>query len=324
MNPRFKAPLYPFEAIINPGVDVFIQYTNYWIDNDYHIFSASARDKYKQMNIGALAALCFPVVTHFASIQPLARWILWGIMLDDYYEPCSVSELQDIRRHLMAILEGKQPGPQDNGIYRQAAALRDDLKALMPDTWMKRFIVHQDTQLAGMIQESPYKLDKRFPSLEDYIRIRELSVAIYPMLDLLEVQEGTVLPDTVVTHPAVLRLARLATRLTAWLNDLYTLPKELLRENDPFNLVLVLQRERALSLEDAYTAALQIHDADLEEFLLLEASLPDFGTYRAAVRNYVRDMGLMLRGQQTWYEQYTTRYAPGGYVESEYKTNHPG
>jgi len=313
-------PVYPFKKITNPNVDVFIQHTNHWIDMDYHIFSTSAREKYKQMNIGTLAALCFPLVAPNSRIQPLVRWILWGIMLDDYYEPCSISELQDIRQRLIAILEGEQPKLWDNGIYWQAAALRDDLKALMPDHWMERFIVHQDTQLEGMILESPYKIAGCSPSLEDFIHIRELSVAIYPMLDLLEVQEGTALPDTIVMDPVVRRLARLATRMTAWLNDLYTLPKELLRDNDPFNLVLVLQRERQLSLEEAYGAALDIHNADLEEFLSLEASLPDFGAYSDAVRNYVRDMGLMLQGQQTWYEKHTTRYAPGGYVESEYKS----
>src|SRR5690606_25870164 len=99
-----------------------------------------AREKYRQMNIGTLAALCFPRVSSQANMQPLARWILWGIMLDDYYEPCTIQELQVIRQELMGILEGNQPGAQHNGIYHQAAVLRDELRALMPAHWMKRFI----------------------------------------------------------------------------------------------------------------------------------------------------------------------------------------
>src|SRR5690606_13656479 len=95
--------------------------------------------------------------------------------------------------------------------------------------------------------------------------------------------------------------------------------KELLRDNDTINLVLVLQHEHDLSLEDAYAAAMQVHDRDLREFLSLQQALPDFGIHQNAVARYVGDMGLFLQGQKTWYEAHTTRYQPGGYVASEYK-----
>lgn len=305
--------------MINPYADWMVNQTNQWIDSDYQIFSQPARERYKQMNIGTLTALCFPRVASYPHMEPLARWILWGIMLDDYYEPCIVREFQVIRQHIISILEGNQPAKQDNGIYHMAATMRDNLLALMPPHWMKRFIKHQDTQFEGMILESPYKKDKRFPSLAEFMVIRELSVAIYPMLDLLEVQNGMALPDDIVMHLTIRRLGTLATRITAWLNDFYTLPKELLRENDTINLVLVLKHEHNISLEEAHAEAMRIHNADLEEFILLQAVLPDFGIFNAAVANYIKDMGLFLQGQKTWYIKYTTRYLPGGYVESEYK-----
>lgn len=316
---KFPVPGYPFVNLISPLADLMVKNVNHWIDTSYQLFSVPAREKYRQMNIGTLAALCFPRVASNRNMEPLARWILWGIMLDDYYEPCSIQELQVIRQQLMGILEGSQPSPQHNGIYHQAAALRDELRALMPAHWMERFIKNQNTQFEGMILEAPYKLTRRFPTLEAFMHIRELSVAIYPMLDLVQVQDGIALPDDVVEHPVIRRLGTLATRMTAWLNDFYTLPKELLRDNDTINLVLVLQHEHGISLEEAQVAAMQVHDRDLDEFLSLQQHLPDFGTYREAVANYVRDMGLFLQGQKSWYEKHTTRYQPGGYVASEYK-----
>jgi hypothetical protein len=315
----FTGPDYPFHHLINPFQAFMVERTNHWIDNEYQIFSAPAREKYKQMNIGTLSAVCFPRVTNYLHMQPLIRWILWGIMLDDYYEPCTSAELQIIQQELLAVLEGAQPEAGHNGIYHQAAAMRDELRAIMPDHWMKRFIRDQNTQFEGMIMEAPYKLGKRFPTLKTFMYIRELSVAIYPMLHLLQVQDGKALPEDIVAHPILQRLGTLSTRMTAWLNDFYTLPKELLRDNDTINLVLVLRHEHKISLEEAYAEAMDIHTKDLHEFLSLQKQLPDFDMYNEVVSNYVRDMGLFLQGQKTWYEHHTSRYLPEGYVSSEYK-----
>lgn len=320
MKPHpFPVPSYPFDHRISPLQQLMIASTHHWIDSDYRMYSAPAQEKYKQMNIGTLTALCFPRVTDPRHMEPLARWILWGIMLDDYYEPCTPGELQVIREELIGILEGDEPKVQQNGIYHQAAAMRDNLQALMPDHWMNRFIKDQDTQLEGMIMEAPYKLGKRFPTPGEFMHIRELSVAIYPMLDLLQVQDGIALPDEVISHPTIRRLGTLSTRMTAWLNDFYTLPKELLRDNDTLNLVLVLQHAHHISLEEAHAQAMHIHNNDLDEFLSLQQALPDFGEYNRPVSNYIQDMGLFLQGQKTWYEHHTTRYQPGGYVASEYR-----
>src|SRR5690606_2710308 len=72
MHPRkFPVPNYPFADQVSPLADLMVKNVHHWIDTSYQLFSIPAREKYRQMNIGTLAALCFPRVSSQANMQPL-------------------------------------------------------------------------------------------------------------------------------------------------------------------------------------------------------------------------------------------------------------
>jgi len=68
--------------------------------------------------------------------------------------------------------------------------------------------------------------------------------------------------------------------MCAWHNDLHSLPKELARESEVFNLVFVLQKEYNISLEEAVKRLVKEHDECITEYVELENSPPDFGVHQ--------------------------------------------
>ena len=64
--------------------------------------------------------------------------------------------------------------------------------------------------------------------------------------------------------------------------------------------------------------ALDMHDAYLNEFELLQNNLYFFVEYQGLVSNYVHDLGVMISGVYAWHTNDTSRYVNDGYVEGEY------
>ena len=217
-----------------------------------------------------------------------------------------------MRARLVDIFGGGQPARGELGLYHQAAKIRDEFLEFMPRSWMDRFTqsFHRITRY-GVEDEMPYKAAKKTMSLAFYEINREYTVLMYPYLEMIEAETGFLLSDDVYNHPLIQRLRVLTSRIVGWQNDIQGLNKELSLETETSNLVIVLQRERELSLQDALTAAMEIHDKDLAEFVALEKLLPEFGSCQRQVERYVLGLGTFIQGVNSFYLD-TTRYLPGG------------
>lgn len=135
------------------------------------------------------------------------------------------------------------------------------------------------------------------PSLSVYLLIREATSGVQPYCDYVILQkEYRNLPEEVFDHPHIKRIYSLSSLMIGIHNDIISLPKELQREGDTMNIVKVLQKENNLSLIDAYTKAMEIHDDYLKEFLILQEHLPPFGDYQSNVYDYIQDLGIMISG----------------------------
>lgn len=320
MNHPFSLPRYPLPDVDNPYAEELQAETTQWFQDRFQFLSAGTLEKYKRMGLDKFASRCYPRTVSYAHLRACCLFTFTATIMDDYYEPCTEEEIESLRQRVVGIFKGNEPSAKDNGILQQMVVARDALQELMPVQWMERFTEHTDWYIGkGMKAECPYVLERNFPALSDYMDIREHSIGAYVMCDLVEVATGLPLPPHIARHQAMQQLTRLASRIKAWLNDLASLPKDMSRESEVMNLVLVLQQEQQLSIDEAYAAAMRLHDTDLDEFFELQARLPDFGTYHDAVTNYLYHLMLMIQGERTWYLKDTLRYAPNGYAEPEYK-----
>ena len=162
--------------------------------------------------------------------------------------------------------------------------------------WQARFTTSMTRYFDGCALELPYRQRGEPPGVIDYTYIRSLSVGAYPVFDLIELGSGLFLTD----HEAQrLRPARyLASLLCAWVNDIYSFPKER-EDGEPLNIVAAIVHERGLSPADALQAAIDRYNADFARFddFIMDAceQLPG-----PAVRDKLTGLLDWVHGNRAW------------------------
>ncbi|QJB30152.1 hypothetical protein HF329_02025 [Chitinophaga oryzae] len=171
-----------------------------------------------------------------------------------------------------------------------------------------------------MMEETPYKLKKEFPSLNNLLLVREYSIAMYPYGDPLEPSINFIVPDHISAHPFIRRLKMLMCRIIAIQNDFASIEKELAIDTEVLNIILVIRHQYKVSIEEACKEAMRIHDEYVNEFVELQQHLPDFGVHQKDMERFVHYMALMISGLEAWYHKgRSTRYkTPGAYPAPEY------
>jgi hypothetical protein len=170
------------------------------------------------------------------------------------------------------------------------------------------------------MEETPYKLSKQFPTVNNLLLIREYSISMYPYGDPVEPSIGFIVPKHISKHPVILRLKMLMCRIMAIQNDFASLEKELLVDTEILNIVIVMRHQYKISLEEACAEAMSIHDNYIKEFVEIQNNLPDFGAFQKEIENFVHHMTLMISGLGAWYHKgRSSRYKEmGAYPKPEY------
>lgn len=302
---------YPWPDLINPHAEQMGKDMDGWIDNDYTFLTEKQRETYKKMRLHMCTARMWPDLTYEQTI-PCNRFMLQYVALDDQVENSSLEEIQQLRIRCVDILKGDQPRADENALYQHMALIRDEFRALMPDLWVERFIYYfYQSFRYGIELEYPYKIAQRPPSLTLFKTIREYSVLMRPYLILGEIESGLVLPEHIFEHIVVQKMISHMTLVVAWQNDIHSLPKEMAKGTEVFNLVFVLQQEYNLSLKDACDQAFQIHNEELAKLLALHAEYREFGDYQEHIDQFVYYAGVGLQGVNSFYLE-TERYRHGG------------
>jgi len=318
---RLPKPRYPFPDFMHPDFQQQREEYYDWIDREYILHSKAAREKHKLHNLTDIAARGCPFLRTLEELRPLANYTANGAMMDDYWDRCSRNEMNEVRKRIVALLNGEDTTePTDNGIFHQFWVLRQDaIKCCMPERLYKKYIDSIHNVLIGYTEERVYYRANIPPPLPVYLIIRELTSGGLPFCKYVSMQKDyRQLPDDVLAHPHILRIHTICALMIGMHNDFISLPKELRREGDTMNLVIVMQHAHKVPIEEAYTMALEFHDNHLKEFMLLHEHLPAFGECQDTVYNYVRDLGIMVAGVYAWHTNDTSRYVNGGYVDGEY------
>ncbi|MBV8251502.1 MAG: hypothetical protein JO154_02760 [Chitinophaga sp.] len=305
----------PFEDAISPFAEKLENEIKSWINQDYGYLPEKIRRKYEHTGVGYVGARLFPK-TSYSGLISICRFSLWAFINDDAYERCNTEQLEILRLQVIAALRG-QAVESDTITNLQLPVLRKELLKLGGASWMNRFINSLDSYFKGMQLEIPYRSQLKFPKLEKYKLIREIAACVYPLVDLIELETGTVLPDEVALHPIIRRFAQLTCRIMAWANDFYSAPLE--DGHDVLNLVLIIRNEENCTMEEAYTKAIAIHNTDIQEFIVLRTVLPDFGEWNSTVNKFLENITLMITGHLQWLELNTARYKRGGHPGSDFQ-----
>lgn len=291
---------YPFPMLKNPYAELLQEITDrQWIDGEYlwlYEDNPDIRHKYKKTKTAHIASQWFPTAS-LERLKPVCRFMLWTLFNDDMYEESSPAEVNRVHKQSLSILKGSiSPKEAEIPLAFLLASLREELLQHITEESLDHFILALDKYFEGLKQELTYKATQTFPSIEECIAIREDSLCLYPFLELMDVETGQPLPTEIYDHPVVKRLKALASRMMVFYNEVQSVLKDEATGSVYYNVVKVIQHNRNISLEEACLEDLRIHNEDLKEFIALQASLPDFGSWHDTVVNRIHYISMTLSG----------------------------
>ena len=270
---------------------------------EFGLIDASQVERLARARIAWLPARAYPRGQVLA-LQIAADWTTLFCLLDDAIEreadPVAVSRRLE---RLLAIFEpGVHAG--DEPMQRACVDLRERIAATGRER-LARFTARLRELFAAFVVEAQARAQGTIPGLAEYLPLRAQTVGLYVEFELGEIADAIVLTAAERASAERTSLARLASDLVGWANDIYTHEKEL-RAGETHNLVFVLAHAEGLSLATAAQRAVQMHDAALLRFAALAEATARGAS--PAMRGYVAMLQAWVRGHLDWGRE-TGRYA---------------
>lgn len=270
-------------------------------------------ERLRRVRFDLLAALTYPRCPR-EEFLVAAKWCTWLFFHDDLL--CdrqsshgieSPEKLARVHERLLRILAGEPAKPIDGPLGSALQNLRDDMLRWGGAQWMARFTANVTHHFEANEWEALNRIHDRVPSISTYISMRQHSGAVYTAFDLIELVEDLHIPDETRNHVAIRQILRMANNCICWVNDLFSLAKEI-EESNPNNLVIALKSERGLSLADAMRTAVEMHNAELVALQKLISDLPNLTlTLTNDLLDLLAGARSWMRGNLLWSEQ-TLRY----------------
>lgn len=302
---------YPFPKGESPYRRRLGEWAERCILGDYRGLPARCRELALRTNYGDVTGYYYPDASLGKAI-PICRWMIYVGSYDDSFGTRGEKVLREMNARVDAVFRGGRLMPGDTGLgrefLRQVERIMREFRPFATPEWEGRFAENNRRYLDALITDSGYSYREvvRYPSLEEYFRIRENIVAVHPCSNMAEIVAGCILPGELVEHRVMRRIHRVTALLMAFCNDCFSAEKER-RDREAMNLVLVLEHERGYGFGEACGEAARIHDALVVEFAALRRSLPDFGRWNRPLQRYLDTLELMIHGNLLWHLT-TTRH----------------
>jgi hypothetical protein len=308
---------YPFPVLVNPHAAAVQEYTACrWIDGECAGFvPADVAEQFKKTRTGYMTSYFFPMAT-WERLLPLARMMLFSLYQDDVYERARPTEVREVGARTVAVARGERRA-DEAGIMLgpQIESLRAELLRFIPPESVARWAADLQLYFEGLADEAAYLESGEHPSLEEYLLIREKALMLHPFMALKEVETQIVLPPEIHDHAAVRRLKSLAVRIVGHFNEFQSYEKDMRTGMGNLNLIRVLMNEYDSSLPEAWERALDMHAAELAEFVSLQRALPEFGEWQDAVENHIHHIAFVISGWRR-VDSVVQRYSPEHFIET--------
>lgn len=296
---------YPFNKGISPYIDLLGQWSERCIREEYSELSDEAREISLKTNYGDVAAYYYPTASYEKAF-PICRWMIYVGCYDDTFGTMDRRILEPMNQLIDQVYHGKDPSRADSDLgmqfLRQVKIITREFRPFATPAWERRFAASNRLFLEALVTATAYNYKKlvRYPSLQEYLRIRQNIVAVYPCTNMAEIVADFILPPLLVDHPVIKRINQLTTLLMAFCNDFFSVERER-RDRETMNLILVLESERGCSLKEAYAEAMELNNQFVNEFVELRNSLPEMLELNEPLERYVSTLELMIHGNLQWH-----------------------
>jgi len=300
----------PIPAHLNPQAELAQANSLAWA-TQFNLVRPQSR-AYQQLQVarfGWLAARTYPEASA-ADLSLITYWATWFFLHDDLCDESEMGsrpqQLASLDAHFSAILDGSAMPDPTQPLALALADLAEQLRQRAGSAWCGRFAHSVRQCFQANFWEATGRLNQTRPDLFTYLKMRPFTGAVYTGFDLIHLAEDIDPNASFLSHLHVQQLAHMAGNLICWHNDILSLPKEL-QEGNPYNLVLILQRQRRLSLTEAKRQAIQMCNQEMQAYLSLLAQTPSFGVEEDQTRDYLNGLSNWIRGHLDWCRE-TSRY----------------
>jgi Terpene synthase family 2, C-terminal metal binding len=303
----------PFEGRISPFATAVEDRNREWARTIGLTTADAAAQRFDRAQFGYGASCVFPSAD-MTDLVVCANWLSWLLSADDQHGEGShgtPGAWEAARSRLEAVLRGAEPSsPIEHGL----ADLCQRTLPHMPAGWRERFTSHIQEVFDGYQMESVQRLAGISAEPDDFVRIRRYTGSVPFCIDLAEFAARTEVPETIYQPSEFSDLLLAVNDVISWVNDVYSVNKELARA-DHSNYLISLMQHRDLSLEQALRVVIDRITGRAAEFCAAEnklcASVSSLGLSaelrRAAWKN-VTAMRDWMAGQIYWYKA-TDRYS---------------
>jgi hypothetical protein len=312
-----RAAIYcPFPLRINAHARAAEQASLRWLEQHGIVTGGSRLAALADAHLTTLVAGFYPS----AGVRQLclaSDYVCWAFALDDLGDETEVglrpARLAALFASFAALLEGARPGADATPLDRGLHELLGRAAALTTPAQMSAFVAGNRAYFDAMLWEANNRARRAVPEEAAYLALRPAAGAVPSFFALIEPLEEIRLAEDVRSHPAVVRLARLAGDIICWTNDLLSHEKEQ-AHGDFHNLVMVYQHHRGLGPGAAVADAIRLVNAATDELIATAASLPSVdggGAQDEQLARYADVLRAVIRITLHWTAQSTRYVAPG-------------
>ncbi|WP_441248785.1 terpene synthase family protein [Kitasatospora sp. McL0602] len=285
-----------------------------WLHRHRDLAAATGETAYAHWEIVELAALSYPECSP-ADLGLATDLLGFYFLFDDQFDGPLGRRPEQIARiceRLGAVLHGARPDGNSPVERAFADIWRRSLQG-MPARWQSRAAYDWEWYFASHAAEAAGRNSGRLPDRQGYLMLRRGTAAMETVFDMIERLGRFEVPQAVLHHPVLRQLRQLAADIPSLTNDVRSYPLEAPR-GDVCNLVLIAQRERACSVEEACAVVIDEAQVMVDRFAELSTELPDVYRWlelsqaeREAARRYTDGLANWLAGYLHW-EERTGRY----------------
>lgn len=293
----------PFPERISPYANDVHHHTLEWVKHFRLVTNEKAFERLRLSKFGRLAARAYPDAA-LDRLEIISDWNTWLFVIDDQCDESGLGKHPDrllaLHGRCIEILSGYSTKPNDTPLIHALHDIYCRLLPLASNSWVLRFAKSAAEYFEATFWEAQNRYHGRWPDTDSYMLMRPFSGGLFTDIELIEIAENINMSCLARAHPRLMKLTALTNNVVCWSNDIISLRKEK-AHGDMHNMVLVLQRERNISLQEALDFVKNLIDTQIQQFLILEKELPEFADVcDQDVKKYVSILRSWMRGNLDW------------------------
>jgi 2-methylisoborneol synthase len=145
----------------------------------------------------------------------------------------------------------------------------------------------------------------RTPEVWEYLMVRQVN-SFRPCVTVVDSVAGYEVPNALYTHPRVQRATAIGGLATTLMNDLVSFNKEQRLNPSHHNLPTVIAANEGLSIDDAYTKAVDVHNDRMHAYESEMQALSEWGN--VILDRYLTGIWNWIGGNYAWHSRHNANY----------------